>query len=125
MKLASIWVCIVLLALPVLAGDLRADDEQGKTGKGESAKSTDEGTPQTHCPVTGKEMSDKVYVDYNDKRIYFCSPDCIEEFKKNPKGFIRKMEKTGVVFEKAPERELEKKHELTPGEDGPHDHRHH
>ena len=35
------------------------------------------------------------------------------------------MEKTGVTFEEAPERDSEKRHELTPGEDGPHDHRAH
>ena len=109
-----IWLCVVLLAVPVLAGIVWADDEDGEIDK----------KLQSHCPVTGKEMSRKVYVDYNDKRIYFCSPGCIEKFKKDPKGYIRKMEKTGVVFEEAPERETEKKHELVPGEDGPHDHRH-
>ena len=116
MRHALIGLVVILMMLPVLAGAMPVVDDGDEKKEGEKS--------QTLCPVTGKEMNRRVFMDYNDKRIYFCSPECIEEFKKDPRGYIRKMEKTGVVFAKAPERESEKKHELVPGEDGPHDHRH-
>ncbi len=63
--------------------------------------------PQATCPVMGDKIAclilDKdIYMDYEGKRIYFCSKDCREKFKKDPEKFIKKMEDQGVVFEKAP-----------------------
>lgn len=58
---------------------------------------------QTKCPVLGNPVSKKVYTDYNGKRIYFCCPPCIKEFKKNPEKYMKQFEKEGVVLEDAPQ----------------------
>ena len=62
MERVLIWLCVVLLALPLIAGTATASDDDGK-------KKKEEGKPQTLCPVDGKEMSRKFIVDYNDKRV--------------------------------------------------------
>jgi YHS domain-containing protein len=30
-------------------------------------------TPQTDCPITGKKVDKSIHVDYEGKRVYFCS----------------------------------------------------
>jgi len=57
---------------------------------------------QKMCPVIGGVVSKNVYTDYQGKRIYFCCPPCIPEFKKNPEKYMKKLEKEGVVLEDAP-----------------------
>ncbi len=61
---------------------------------------------QATCPVMGDKIAclilDKdIYIDYEGKRIYFCSKSCLEKFKKDPGKFIKKMEDQGVVFEES------------------------
>jgi YHS domain-containing protein len=57
---------------------------------------------QTKCPVLGSPVNKNIYTDYNGKRIYFCCPPCIREFKKNPEKYMKQFEKEGVVLEDAP-----------------------
>jgi YHS domain-containing protein len=58
---------------------------------------------QTKCPVLQSPASKDVYVDYQGKRIYFCCPPCVQDFKKNPDKYMKQMEKDGVVPEDAPQ----------------------
>lgn len=63
---------------------------------------------QATCPVLGSSVSKKVYTDYQGKRIYFCCPPCIQEFKKDPDKYMKQFEKDGVVLEDAPTARKEK-----------------
>ncbi|MGC9197283.1 MAG: YHS domain-containing protein [Syntrophobacteraceae bacterium] len=56
--------------------------------------------PQTKCPVLGNKIDKKVYVDYHGKRIYFCCKGCVDQFKKNPQKYLKKMEAEGVKPDK-------------------------
>lgn len=47
-------------------------------------------------------LNKNIYLDYEGKRIYFCSMNCLLKFKKDPEKYIQKMERQGVVFEKVP-----------------------
>ena len=70
-----------------------------------SAPAADNGTepkPQTTCPVTGKPIDKQYFADYNGKRVYFCDPDCLKEFNKDPEGYMKKYEAAGAVFENTP-----------------------
>ncbi len=58
--------------------------------------------PQTLCPVLGNKIDKNVFVDYHGERIYFCCPRCINEFKKNPAKYLKKMEAEGVTPAKTP-----------------------
>ncbi|MFA7230542.1 MAG: hypothetical protein WC071_04675 [Victivallaceae bacterium] len=56
---------------------------------------------QTTCPVMGGAINKKLYHDYKGKRIYVCCAECLETLKKDPEKYIDKLEKSGVVLEKA------------------------
>ena len=58
-------------------------------------------TLQGKCPVMGNPIDKKVFADHDGKRVYFCCPMCIDKFKKDPEGYIKKMEAQGVTFEKS------------------------
>ena len=60
------------------------------------------GMPQESCPVVGGKINKDLYVDYQGQRVYFCCPSCIEVFKKDPEGYLRKMREHGIVPEKSP-----------------------
>ncbi|MEI7902665.1 MAG: YHS domain-containing protein [bacterium] len=65
---------------------------------------------QTVCPVLGGKIDKKVYADYNGKHVYFCCAGCIEQFKKEPDKYLKKLEAEGVVPEPTPaSEETEKK----------------
>ncbi len=57
---------------------------------------------QAQCPVMGGEINKEVYADHNGERIYFCCNPCVESFKKDPQKYLDKLNKDGVVLEKAP-----------------------
>ena len=57
---------------------------------------------QEKCPVLSSPVNKKIYTDYQGKRIYFCCPPCIQEFKKNPDKYMKQFEKEGVILEDAP-----------------------
>ena len=55
------------------------------------------------CPVSGEPIDKDVSYVYEAKRYYFCCAMCIDEFKKNPEEYIKKVEE-----------ELSKSKEKTP-----------
>jgi YHS domain-containing protein len=60
---------------------------------------------QSKCPIMGGPPNPKYHVDYKGKRIYFCCPPCIDEFKKNPDLYLKMLEQAGIELEDAPEKE--------------------
>lgn len=67
-----------------------------------AAESPGKGSPQVNCPVMGGNIDKNVYTDYQGKRIYFCCSGCVEDFKKDPNKYLKRMEEQGVQLEKAP-----------------------
>lgn len=57
---------------------------------------------QTACPVQGGKINQELYVDYQGQRVYFCCPECIPIFKKNPEAYLKKMREQGVVPQNTP-----------------------
>ena len=64
---------------------------------------------QATCPVMGGQINKEFYSDYEGKRVYFCCPACIPEFKKDSAKYVKKLEDQGIVLEKTPA--VEKKRE--------------
>jgi YHS domain-containing protein len=54
---------------------------------------------QTQCPVMDGAIDKEQFVDYQGKRIYFCCSSCLEEFKKDPDKYMKKMKEAGVAPE--------------------------
>jgi YHS domain-containing protein len=46
---------------------------------------------QTACPVMGGAIDKTVFTEYKGKKVYFCCPGCIEEFKANPEQYVAKL----------------------------------
>jgi len=44
------------------------------------------------CPVTGDKVDGKTTYEYQGKIYNFCCPACIDEFKKDPGKYIKKVE---------------------------------
>lgn len=55
--------------------------------------------PQTTCPVMGNPIDKTLYVDYKGKRIYVCCAGCIDEVKKDPEKYIKKLADMGQSVE--------------------------
>lgn len=60
---------------------------------------------QTMCPVLKEKINKKIFTDYKGKRIYFCCPKCVVDFKKDPEKYMKIFEKEGVTLENAPKKE--------------------
>jgi Cu(I)/Ag(I) efflux system membrane fusion protein len=43
---------------------------------------------QTLCPIMGGRIDKAVFMEYKGKKVYFCCPSCIEEFKKDPEKYV-------------------------------------
>ena len=77
-----------LLALVVLAGPLAAatDDKADPKLKPYPLKT---------CIVSGEklgEMGKPIIYKYEDRELKFCCKDCIKDFNKDPKKYIKKLE---------------------------------
>jgi YHS domain-containing protein len=55
--------------------------------------------PQSTCPVQGGPIDKTLYVDCQGKRIYVCCAGCLNEVKKDPAKYIKKIEKAGQSVE--------------------------
>lgn len=44
------------------------------------------------CPVSGDNVDGKTTYEYRGKTYNFCCPMCIDEFKKDPAKYIKKIE---------------------------------
>jgi len=73
----------------------------GCSREGESAAAP-KGKPQTTCPIMGMPIKKSIFVDYEGKRVYFCTESCPAEFKKDPAKYIKQLEAAGVTLEKSP-----------------------
>ena len=59
--------------------------------------------PQTLCPIMDEEIDSTVFLDWEEKRIYFCCAPCIKKFKKDPDTYLKTMAEKGVTLEEIPQ----------------------
>jgi len=48
-------------------------------------------TEQTTCPVMGKPINKDLFVEYQDKKVYFCCKGCKEKFQQEPEKYLDKL----------------------------------
>ena len=92
MKMYRIAATLTALAAVVaLAGAAMAQEEQ-PAAKQEMAKGGTELKEMegNTCPVLGNPIDKKYSYVYKGTIYYFCCPECIEKFKKNPEKYIGK-----------------------------------
>lgn len=91
-----------LMAVVLVAG-VAVAGEACQSCQASAPRKTEAGKPQTTCPVMGGNVDkNSKYVDVDGKRIYVCCNGCVAEVKKDPAKYIKQLEASGVVLEKAP-----------------------
>jgi YHS domain-containing protein len=92
-KNAVVFCCIAGVAISGAA--LAQTGKNANTDKGKKVAEAKKLKPQTVCPVMGGEIDKTKFVDFNGKRIYVCCAGCLDEFKKNPEKYLKKLAKMG------------------------------
>lgn len=77
----------LMASYAVVAADNPATPAPGK----EVAKKV-----QTTCPITGKPIDKKLFVDQDGKRIYVCCPHCPDAVKKDFPKYAKQLEDQGI-----------------------------
>jgi hypothetical protein len=85
--------CIVAVMLSTSVAGQGAAGVKSETSRQVKLK------PQTTCPVQGDPIDKKLYVDYQDKRIYVCCSGCLDSVKANPQKYIDKLKSLGQDVE--------------------------
>ncbi|MDD5565663.1 MAG: YHS domain-containing protein [Candidatus Omnitrophica bacterium] len=75
-------------------GSEHAHEADAKTAASKTVKVKAEEAGNAICPVSGEKIDEKLKATYEyEGKIYnFCCTSCIEEFKKDPQKYIKKME---------------------------------
>ena len=56
-----------------------------------TAEQTAATVEQTTCPVMGGAIDKNIFVEYKDKKVYFCCPECKAKFEAEPEKYIAKL----------------------------------
>jgi YHS domain-containing protein len=64
---------------------------EGQTKK-EAPKFLGRGDGIETCPVTGEKVDKNIKAEINGRTVYFCCADCIDDVKKNPELYLKKVE---------------------------------
>jgi len=99
---AALAIAAAILAAGCTSGDSAKTTNAPASKPAVTAPAAPATVAQTTCPVMGNKIDKNVYTDYEGKRVYFCCPDCIATFKKDPAKCIKKLADAGVTLEKAP-----------------------
>jgi YHS domain-containing protein len=100
-KNAAVFVCMA--GLTISGSGFAQTDKTPSTDKGKKVTEAKKLKPQTVCPVMGGEIDKTKFVDYNGKRIYVCCPGCLDELRKNPEKYVKKLAKMGQEPEAVPQ----------------------
>jgi len=83
-------VGLVALALVLIAAVRTASAGCcGNDDMNATAKTEGETIAQKTCPVMGNPINPKIFVDYKDRRIYFCCKMCPPTFNKDPEKYVK------------------------------------
>ena len=81
MRLVRETVLIAVLALALGAGCQSSPQSSSAPGTAAIA--------QKICPVEGDPINPNIYVDYNNRRIYFCCALCPPKFNADPAKYLK------------------------------------
>jgi len=104
-RIASLFSAALLLALAVTfpaAAQQHGQESHGTQSHDQMAPQATKQLKQAKCPVMGLKPSEKLYTDYQGKRIYFCCSDCPKKFMQDPETYMKKLKDQGIELEDAP-----------------------
>ena len=106
-RLISFFSVVAVVSAATFAGDKahagcsHGHEEHGHVEK--TAVDSENAPAQETCPVMGGVVNEKLYEDYQGKRVYFCCEGCREPFKKDPEKYIKVLEEKGEHIEQVSE----------------------
>lgn len=79
------------------------------------------------CPVSGEKIDEKATYEYQGKIYHFCCSSCIEDFKKDPEKYIKKVEEElkGKHSQELKKMKMSEDNEMPMGMQGHEEHDHH
>ena len=90
-------VALLALILLFISGAAYAKASDTKTEQGNTVEQVNkaEEVGNKSCPVSGEiiDEENKVTYEYKGKIYNFCCSMCVDEFKKDPEKYIKKLEK--------------------------------
>ena len=90
---------IAMMAMMFAVGTALASGDHAESAKADAAKDV---KSQAVCPVMGRKVNKKLYVDYKGERLYVCCQGCVKMVKKNPEKWFKKAKAGGVTLDKVP-----------------------
>lgn len=98
-KKISLFLAIFILGISQLSFAMSCGSQEHKgyqqlaqSSAGDTAKTEAVNVGNKICPVMGGEIDPKITYEHKGKIYNFCCPECIDEFKKNPEKYIKKVE---------------------------------
>ena len=87
-------ICAALIGGGVMLFAADAPKPKGPTTKPSTTQAKAKTVANKFCAVEGKghDVDPKVTYEYKGQLIGFCCSDCIDEFKKDPDKYVKKME---------------------------------
>ena len=98
--------------MAIVDKELKATEAKEKEAKDKDKKKGDEKKEvklNTKCPVTDDEADPKLTTEYKGRTIAFCCEGCVDDFKKDPKKFVAKLEKQDKEAKDKEKKDAEKK----------------
>ncbi|MCC6493914.1 MAG: YHS domain-containing protein [Pirellulales bacterium] len=74
-------------------------------------------TLQSECPVSGKPINPKAFVEHDGKKVYFCCEGCPKAFTADPEKYLAKLPQ----FQDDDEQDADEEHEHDDHEDDDHE----
>jgi YHS domain-containing protein len=99
----SLLIAVLLAGLLMLNGCKKSEPTptetstvtmQGHDHSAMTEKAADEviaAVEQTICPVMGGPINKSIFIEYKNKKVYFCCEPCKEKFEANPEQYIAKL----------------------------------
>lgn len=86
----SMWGVLAVAILTTLG---QRSSMAGCCGGDEGTKAEAVVVAQKLCPVMGGAVKKDIFVDYKERRIYFCCNGCPETFLKDPEKYVKILDK--------------------------------
>ncbi len=86
-------VSFVIVCAAVIIG-CEKTDHSGHNHSAQAEEQVEDGKEnieQTHCPVMKGPINKEYFVEYKNKKVYFCCPGCEEEFNKDPEKYTAEL----------------------------------
>jgi YHS domain-containing protein len=93
--------------MAIIAKELK-DEAAKEKDKGKKKEEGKEKKLNTKCPVTGDDADKAITTTYKGRTVAFCCKGCIEDFEKDPKKYLAKLDEAEKA-EKKKEQDKEKK----------------